>query len=164
MLQRSRQAVKSRRAGDSQKFESRLDQSARSLRDRDIESQRLDQVRRQLAQACAFGERFADEMEVGVLEIPQSAVNRPRRPRGRPKGDVELFDDPDVDTVEQQLAGRRQPLIPAPRIRTLGRPFEFVAASIMAGIVSDAAGSEGDAGWPLCPSRRQPVSHSLSVA
>src|SRR5690606_12326622 len=66
---------------------------ARAAIDREIQPQRLDEVRRELEQRVALTQRFADEPELAVLEITQPAVDQSSRRARRAAADIVLLED-----------------------------------------------------------------------
>ena len=63
------------------------------------EQQRLeaDEMRSEPKKAAPLGERFADEPEPELLEVAEPAVDEPRRPARRPRGDVRSLHQGDVE-------------------------------------------------------------------
>lgn len=52
----------------------------------------------------AFSERFADEIGVAILKVPQAAVDQPRRSRRCSARHVTRVDDADGDSVDGEVA------------------------------------------------------------
>src|SRR5690606_27387758 len=77
---------------------------ARAAINREIEPQRLDEMRRDVEQRLPLAQRLAHETELAVLEIAQAAVDQPRRGRRRSARDVVLLDD-----EHREAGARRQP-------------------------------------------------------
>ena len=81
---------------------------------RDDEPEGADQVGRELEEAVALGQTFAHQRQLSVFKVPQSPVDQPRRPSGRPRSDVVGVDDDDGAAVENELPGQRRPVDPRP--------------------------------------------------
>ena len=69
---------------------------------------------RELEEAVALGQTFADQRQLSIFKVPQSPVDQPRRPSGRPRSDVVGVDDDDGAAVENELPGQRRPVDPRP--------------------------------------------------
>lgn len=54
-------------------------------------------------QPSPLGARLEDEPEVAVLEIPNAAVNQPRRPARRAASEVRLLDETDAEAAQRRL-------------------------------------------------------------
>ena len=90
----------------------------------------LEEMRRDAQERTPFAARLEHEMQMPMLEITNAAVHEPRRPAGRPAGEVVALDQggaepahrgvardagagdatPDHEHVEQLLSQSRQPL------------------------------------------------------
>ena len=64
--------------------------------EREQERQRQDEVRGDPEEDLALAHVAPNEREVEELEIPEPAVDETRRPRGRPRAEVRLFDEGDL--------------------------------------------------------------------
>src|SRR5438093_6779350 len=64
--------------------------------EREQERQRQDEVRGDPEEDLALAHVTPNEREVEELEIPEPAVDETRRPRGRPRAEVRLFDEGDL--------------------------------------------------------------------
>src|SRR5262249_2653897 len=66
--------------------------------------------RRHAQQHFALGEPLADEPEIAVLEVAQSAVDQLARSRGRCAGDVALLAEQHRETAPSGVAGDPDPV------------------------------------------------------
>ena len=57
-------------------------------------------------------ERFADQPELPVLQVPQAAVDHPRRLRARPRDKIRLVDQQAAHPLERQLTEQPSPVHP----------------------------------------------------
>jgi hypothetical protein len=63
-------------------------------------------VRRKVEDARPLRKRLADEPEAVLLEIPEAAVDQPRRPRRRPDRQVVAFDQPRSEPARRRVEER----------------------------------------------------------
>jgi hypothetical protein len=76
--------------------------------------ERLDKMRSQRQQPLALAQRLANEDDLGMLEIPQPAVNQARRRAARAAADVTALDDQHLEPRDRRLARDRRPIDPRP--------------------------------------------------
>ena len=71
---------------------------------RDADAQRLDKMRRSLAQVPALEERLVDERNLAILEVAQSAVNQATRHGRATAAHIVLVEDDDFQAAQRCVA------------------------------------------------------------
>ena len=88
--------------------------AARTSINRYAELERLDEMRRIREQALALVQRLVHEPELGMLEVPQPAMNQPRRSAARAAADIAALDNQHLEARDSRLARNRRAIDPGP--------------------------------------------------
>ena len=87
-------------------------------------------ARRQPQQALALPQRLANQSDLAMLQVAQSAVYQPRRPRRRAAGDVTLVKDQQTQPTQAASRAIPAPLIPAPMTIRSNRDESFSKVTV----------------------------------
>ena len=85
------------------------------------ESKGANEVGRESQESVALGETLAHQRQLPILQIAQATMNQPRRPAGRPGGDVVGIDHDDGEAVENEFPGQRRPVDAGPEDHDIDR-------------------------------------------
>ena len=101
----------------------------RTAVNRNAQLERLDEMRREREQPLALAQRLVHEPELEMLEVPQPAMNQPRRSAAGAHADVAAFDEQRLDPAERRLARNRRAVDPGADHDQLVRTLRLAACS-----------------------------------